>query len=53
MVIYAPIVMHCLRLFIVVLQDLKCLQCCLHVDIIRVIGIFNFTKFRLSIPSGF
>ena len=53
MVIYAPIVMHCLRLFIVVLQDLQCLQCCLHVDIIRVIGIFNFTKFRLSIPSGF
>ena len=38
---------------IVVLQELQCLQCCLHVDIIRVMGIFNFTKFRLSIPSGF
>ena len=51
MAIYAPIVMYYPRLFIVVL--LQCLQCCLHVDIIRVIGIFNFTKFRVSIPSGF
>ena len=51
--LHAPIVMYYPRLFIVVLQDLQCLQCCLHVDIIRVIGIFNFTKFRLSIPSGF
>ena len=32
----------------VVLQELQCLQCCLHVDIIRVIGIYHFTKFRSS-----
>ena len=28
MVIYVPIVMYCLRLFIVVLQELHCLQTC-------------------------
>ena len=28
MVIYVPIVMYCLRLFIVVLQELHCLQIC-------------------------
>ena len=44
MSIYVPIIMHGLRLFI---------QCCLHVDIIRVIGIYHFTNFRLSTPSGF
>ena len=37
MAIYVPIVTYGLRLFIVVLQELQCLQCCLHVDIIRVI----------------
>ena len=30
--------MHCLRLFIVVLQELHCLPNCLHVCIIRVRG---------------
>ena len=28
MVIYVPIIMYCLRLFIVVLQELHCLQTC-------------------------
>ena len=41
--IYAPIIMFGLRLFI---EELQCLQCCFHVDIIRII-IF------LSTPSGF
>ena len=31
-----PIVMYGLRVFIVVFQELQCLQCCLHVDIIEV-----------------
>ena len=53
MPIYVPIVMYGLRLFIVVLQELKCLQCCLHVDMIRVIGIYNFTKFHCSTLSSF
>ena len=44
--IYSPIIMYGLGLFIVVLQ---CLQCCLHVDIIRVIGIYHFTKLRLQV----
>ena len=50
---YVPIVMYHLRLFIVVLQELQCLICCLHVDIIRVIhvGIHQFTKFHLTTPS--
>ena len=30
--------MHCLRLFIVVLQELHCLPNCLHVFMIRVRG---------------
>ena len=37
--------MHCLRLFIVVLQELHCLPNCLHVFIIRVIGCYHVTKF--------
>ena len=36
--------MHCLRLFIVVLQELHCL---LHVCMIRVRGFYDVTKFRL------
>ena len=32
MAIYVPIVMYCLRLFIVVLQELHCLQTC-HIPI--------------------
>ena len=47
---YIPFVMYGLRL---VLQELQCLQHCLHVDIIRVIGIYHFTKSCSSTPSGF
>ena len=36
----------------VVLQELQCLQCCLHVDIIIVIGMYHFTTFRSSTASG-
>ena len=46
-----PIVMYGLRLFIVVLKELQCLQGCVHVDIIRVID--HFTKFCLSTPFDF
>ena len=42
--------MHCLRLFIVVLQELHCLPNCLHVFMIRVIGCYHVTKFRYSTP---
>ena len=52
MPVYVPIVMYDLRLFIVVLHELHCLQGYLHVDII-VIGIYHSTKFRSSTPSGF
>ena len=50
MPIYVPIVMYGLRLFIVVLQELPN---CLHVSIIRVIGIYHLAKFRSSTPSSF
>ena len=53
MPIYAPTVMYDLRLFIVVLQELQCLPNCLHVCIIRVIGLHHFTRFRCSKPSSF
>ena len=38
------------------LQELQCLQCCLHVDIIRVIGIYNFIialRFLVSEIAGY
>ena len=38
MAIYAPIVMYCLRLFVVVLQELHCFPNCLHVCMIRIRG---------------
>ena len=38
--------MHCLRLFIVVLQELHCLLNCLHDCMIRVKGFYHVTKFR-------
>ena len=44
---------YCLRLFIVVLQELHCFLNCLHVCMIRVRGCFHITKFRYSTPSGF
>ena len=53
MAIYAPIVMYCLRLFVVVLQELHCFPNCLHVFMIRVIGCYYFTKFHCFTPSGF
>ena len=53
MAIYVPIVMYGLRLFIVVLQELRCLPNCLHVCMIRVRGFYHFTKFCYSIPYGF
>ena len=45
--------MYGLRLFIVALQELKCLPNCLHVTIIRVIGFYHFTKFYLYTASSF
>ena len=53
MLIYVPIVMYGLRLFIVVLQELQCLPNCLHVIIIRDVGFYHFIKFRCSTTSGF
>ena len=53
MVIYTPIVMYCLRLFIVVLQELHCLPNYLHVCMIRVRGFYHVTKFRCSTPFWF
>ena len=53
MAIYVPIVMYCLRLFIVVLQELHCLPNCLHVCMISVRGFYHVTKFRYSTPSGY
>ena len=44
---------YCLRLFIVVLQELHCLLNCLHVCMIRVRGWYHITKFCYSTPSGF
>ena len=52
MVIYAPMVMYCLRLFIVVLQELHCFPNCLHVGMIRVRDFYHFTKFHCFTPSG-
>ena len=45
MAIYVRSVMYCLRLFIIVLQELYCLQNCLHVCMIRV---YHITKFCYS-----
>ena len=49
-----PIIMFCLRLFIVVLQELHCLP--LHVfydQTYTFVGCYHVTKFRYSTPSGF
>ena len=53
MATYVPIVMHGLRLFIAVLQELYCLPICLPVCMIKVRGCYHFTKFCYSIPYGF
>ena len=53
MPIYVPIVMYGLRLFIVVLQELQCLPNCLHVCIIRVVGLYHLTKLCCSKHSNF
>ena len=50
MLVYAPIVMYSLRLFIVVLQ---CLLNCLHVIVIRGVGFYHLTEFSSSAASGF
>ena len=51
MAIYVPIVMYGLRLFVVVLQELHCLRYVY--NIIVFMDFYLFTKFRLSIQSGF
>ena len=43
--LWPEVVYYC----ITVTQELQCLQCCLHVDII---GIYQFTKFCSSAPSS-
>ena len=53
MTIYVPIVMYCLRLFIVVLQELHCLPNYLHICMIKVRDCYHIIKFRCSIPYGF
>ena len=49
MAIYVPMVMYCLMLFVVVLQELHCLHICM----IKVRDCYHITKFRCSIPYGF
>ena len=51
-IIYVPIVMYGLGLFIVVLQELYCLPNCLHVCTVRVRGCYHITKVCCSIPYG-
>ena len=51
MAIYAPIVMYCLRLFIVVLQELHCFPNCLHVFMIRVITSPSFIALHLLVSE--
>ena len=53
MPIYVPIIMYDLRLFIVVLQELHCLPKFWYVYNIVFMNFYLFTKFRLSIQSGF
>ena len=44
--------MFCLRVLLVVIQDLQFLPSCLHVCIIRVISFYHFTKFPvLHLPA--
>ena len=47
------IVMYCLRLFIVVLQELHSLPNCLHVLYDQSLGCYHITKLCYSIPYGF
>ena len=49
MAIYVPIIMYSLRLFIVVLQELHCLQICYSMV---VMDIYQYAKFRFSTLSG-
>ena len=54
MVIYVPIVMYCLRLFIVVLQELHCLQTCNFPSYSMVVmDIYQYAKFGFSTLSGY
>ena len=50
MAIYVPIVMYGLRLFIVVLQELRCLP---KIYALEVTDFHQFTKFCLLTLSGF
>ena len=45
MAIYVPIVMYCLRLFIVVLQELHCLPNYLHICMIKVRDCYTSPSF--------
>ena len=51
MAMYAPIVMYCLRLFIVVLQELHCFPNCLHVFMIRVRTSPSFVDLHLLVSE--
>ena len=51
--LYPYIIMYGLRLFIVVLQELHCIQNCLHVCMIRVRCCYHFIKFHCYTLSGF
>ena len=54
--IYVPIVIYGVRLFIVVLQEVQCLECCLHVRIISshvsFVYSFRFLRYLNVLPEG-
>ena len=41
-----PVVMYGLRLFVIVLQELRCLPTTSYANIVEVIDIYQFTKFH-------
>ena len=51
MAIYVPIVMYCLRLFIVVLQELHCLPNCLHAELEVAITSPTFVTLHLLVSE--
>ena len=53
MVIYVPVIMYGLRLFIVVLQELHCLSNCLHAYSLVVKDFYWYAKFRLLTLARF
>ena len=50
--IYVPIIMYCLRLFVVVLQELHCLQNIQYADAHLHMKIYILTKFRTYSKYG-